>query len=186
MRGETMKYALLIPLAATVFVANSFAQDRIYRCGNEYTNNSADAQTRGCRVVEGGNVTIVQGTRPQPVRAPATAAAPTPSGAGPAVRVSTAPQAGQRIDASEQRARDTDARRILEAELKRAEERHAELVKEYNNGEPERRGDERNYQKYLDRVAGIKSSMARTESDIASIKRELARVPVGVATTASQ
>lgn len=58
-----MKYALFIPFAATLFVANSFAQNQIYRCGNEYINNAADARSRGCKLVEGGNITIVEGTR---------------------------------------------------------------------------------------------------------------------------
>lgn len=56
-----MKYGLFIPLAATVFVASSFAQTRIYRCGNEYTNTVPDAQAKGCKLVEGGNVTVIQG-----------------------------------------------------------------------------------------------------------------------------
>lgn len=167
-----MKHLLLLPLAAIVLVANSHAQDRIFRCGNEYTNNAADAQSRGCKLVEGGNVTVVQGTRPQATAAAPAAAAP----AGAVTRVATAPQAGQRIDASEQRARDSDARAILESELKKAEARQAELLKEYNNGEPEKRGDEaRNYQKYLDRVAELKAGIARNDSDIAGIKRELGR-----------
>ncbi len=167
-----MKHLLLLPLAAIVLAANSHAQDRIFRCGNEYTNNAADAQSRGCKLVEGGNVTVVQGTRPQATAAAPAAAAP----AGAVTRVATAPQAGQRIDASEQRARDSDARAILESELKKAEARQAELLKEYNNGEPEKRGDEaRNYQKYLDRVAELKAGIARNDSDIAGIKRELGR-----------
>ena len=87
-------------------------------------------------------------------------------------RASAAP----RVDTAEQKARDSDARLILEAELKKAEARHSELLQEYNNGEPEKRGDEaRNYQKYLDRVAELKASLARNESDIAGIRRELGR-----------
>jgi hypothetical protein len=47
---------------------------------------------------------------------------------------------------------------------------------EYNNGEPEKMGNEsRNHQKYLDRVAELKASIARNESDIAGIRRELGR-----------
>jgi len=161
---KAMKYALFIPLFAMVLVANSQAQSRIFRCGNEYTNNASEAQARGCKLVEGGNVTIVEGTRVNP-----------PAAAAP-VRVANAPQAGQRIDSSEQRARDNDARAILEAELKKAEARQAELLKEYNNGEPEKMGNEaRNHQKYLDRVAELKASIARNESDIAGIRRELGR-----------
>ena len=38
-------------------------------------------------------------------------------------------------------------------------------------------GDERNDQKSLDRVAETKASISRKESDIAAIKRELAKLP---------
>jgi hypothetical protein len=167
---KTMNYSLLISLAASVFAANSVAQERIYRCGNEYTNTVPSAQTHGCKLVSGGNVTVVQGTRPaasSPAARPASAAALS---------------GGPRIDASAQKSRDSDARQILESELKKAEARQAELLKEYNNGEPEKQGSEgRNNQKYLDRVAELKASLARNESDIAGIRRELGRVPAAAA-----
>lgn len=167
-----MKYALLIPLAATVFVANSFSQERIYRCGNEYTNTVPDAKTRGCKLVEGANVTVVQGTRP---------AVPAP------VRVAAASSTDQRVNAGEQKSRDSDTRQILEVELKKAEARQVGLLSEYNNGEPEKQGTEaRNYQKYLDRVAELKASLARNVSDIAGIRRELGRVPTASATPAAK
>jgi hypothetical protein len=162
-----MKLALpFLPFALGALLASgpSFSQDRIYRCGNEYTNNASSAKQRDCKLVEGGNVTVIEGTRP--TSAPA------------ASRVVTAPQAAQRVDANDQRARDNEARTILEAELKKAEARRAELAREYNGGEPERRGDEaRNYQKYLDRTAELKADLARLDSDIAGIRRELGRVP---------
>lgn len=163
-----MKYALFIPFAATLLVANSFAQNQIYRCGNEYINNAADAKTRGCKLVEGGNITIVEGTR----------VSPTESRTTPVRVASNAPAAtpGVRVDAGDQRNRDNETRAILDAELKKTEARQAELLKEYNNGEPEKMGSEsRNHQKYLDRVADLKASIARNESDIASIRRELGR-----------
>jgi len=160
-----MKYASLIPLAVALVATGSLAQSTIYRCGNTYTNNAAEAKAKGCKTMEGGNITVVEGTRV--------------NGNAPA-KVATAPQAsggGQRVDADDQRARDSDARAILEAELKKAEARQAELQKEYNNGDPEKMGPEhRNHQKYLDRVAELKASIARTEADIAGIKRELSRV----------
>ena len=81
------------------------------------------------------------------------------------------------MNADEQRRRDSDARRILEAELKREEQNLAALQKEYNGGEPERLGSERNYQRYLDRVAEMKAGIERKEADIAAIKRELAKLP---------
>jgi hypothetical protein len=35
----------------------------------------------------------------------------------------------------------------------------------------------RNHQKYLDRVAELKANLARNESDVAGIRRELVRLP---------
>ena len=148
------------------------AQDRIYRCGNEYTNDAEVAKSRGCKPMDGGNITIIQGPVPQAPR-PVAAAAPRPATSQPAARTS-----GERVDSSEQRARDSDARAILEAELRKAEERLAQARKEYANGEPEKQGIEsRNYQRYLDRVAELKAAVARAESDVSGLQRELGRLP---------
>jgi len=162
-----MKSATLVPIAALVLAASAHAQPT-WRCGNVYTNIAAEAQAKSCKLVEGGNVTVISGTRP--------------NGGAPGVKVATAPQSatqppgGVRIDSGEQRARDADARAILEAELKKAETRQIELLKEWNNGEPEKLGPEhRNHQKYLDRVAELKVNIARNESDIAGLRRELGR-----------
>ena len=156
------RYAL-IPFAAFAFVLGASAQTAIFRCGNSYTNDKAEAAAKNCKLVEGGNVTVVQGTRVT----------------GKPVNVATAPQTAaspQRVEAGDQKARDADARAILEAELKKAEARHAELLKEYNTGEPERMGPEhKNYQKYLDRVADLKAAIERNEKDIAGLRRELGR-----------
>lgn len=156
--------SLLMAMTAVVPAAVS-AQDRIYRCGNEYTNNANVAKERGCKLVEGGNVTVVQGTR--------LAGASTSSGGSTA----SSPPGAPKVDSSDQKARDSDARAILESELRKAETRHAELVKEYNNGAPERNAlDLRNPQRYQERTAELKASVARSESDIAGIKRELSRL----------
>ena len=167
-----MNYALLIPLLATLVTVASYAQDRIYRCGNEYTNTAPSPKTPGCKLVEGGNVTVVQGTRPA-ASAPAKAV----------MALATSPAGAPRVNGSEQKSRDSDARLILESELKKSETRQAELLREYNNGLPDKRGDEEgNSQKYLDRVMELKSSLARNESDMTGIRRELGRAPA--ATTA--
>ncbi|MGQ0729781.1 hypothetical protein [Acidovorax sp.] len=159
----------LLLIAATVPAVQ--AQDRIYRCGNEYTNNAQQAKERGCKLVEGGNVTVVQGTRPASAAAPAAGGAAAPSSA-------TSPANAPRVSNNEQKSRDSDARAILESELRKAETRHAELLKEYNNGAPERNAlDLRNPQRYTERTAELKASVARSESDIAGIKREIARLP---------
>jgi hypothetical protein len=137
----------------------------VYRCpGNVYTDaiTAQEAKDKGCRTIEGAPVTVVQGVKP---RAASNAAL---AGSRPA---------DSKVDPGEQRARDSDARRILESELRMESERLTMLQKDYNNGEPERRGDERNYQKYQERVAEMKSSIARKESDIAALRRELSKLP---------
>ena len=167
---SSMKSAIALCLLVAGLASVS-AWGQVYRCGNEYTNSvrdAKDAQARGCKLVEGGNITVIEAPKtpvgPPAVRAPSTSASP---------------NANARVEDSQQRSRDQEARAILEAELKKAEARNAELLKEYNNGEPEKVGIEsRNYQRYLDRVADMKAAIARNESDIAGIKRELARVPV--------
>lgn len=147
-------------------VLDAHAQARIYRCGNEYTNDAQVAKSKGCSPMEGGNITIIEGTRPTPPRN-APAAATTRSGS-----------ANERVDSAAQRARDSDARAILEAELRKAQERLEQARKEYANGEPEKQGIEsRNYQRYLDRVAELKAAVARAESDVAGLQRELGRLP---------
>lgn len=142
----------------------------VYRCpGNPvlYTDtlSAKEAQEKGCRALEGAPITVIQGFKPRPP-APSTPAAAT--GSGPAAA---------RISPVVQRARDSDARQILEAELKTEEGRLAALQKEYNNGEPERQGNERNYQKYVERVAEMKAAVSRKEGDIVAIKREIAKLP---------
>jgi hypothetical protein len=140
----------------------------VYRCPGPpvlYTDaiTPKEAAEKGCKVLEGAPVTVLQSSRPREAARP------------PGQAVPSRPDA--KVDPAEQRARDNDARRILEAELKREEERLAAMKAEYNNGEPERRGDERNFQKYLDRVNDLKAGIARKEADIAALRRELAKLP---------
>lgn len=167
-----MKYSLFALTVMAAMLQPVWAQDRIYRCGNEYTNNAAQAKERGCKLVEGGNVTVVEGTRP------AAAAAGGGGGAAPAAsKAGGSPANAPRVGAADQRARDADARAILEDELRKAETRLADLRKEYNDGFPQRSALEmRNPQGYIERTAEIKAAMTRAEADVAGIKRELGRL----------
>ncbi|MDE2370819.1 MAG: hypothetical protein KGN16_17755 [Burkholderiales bacterium] len=137
----------------------------VYRCPGPpvlYTDGLTpqEAREKGCRALEGAPITIVPAVRPR--------AAPPP--------VASRPGEG-RVDPADQRKRDADARQILADELARQQQKLAGLQQAYNNGEPERQGDERNYQKYLDRVAEMKAAIDRTQADIAAIQREIAKLP---------
>ncbi len=157
-----------LTLLGTFGLLPAMAQDRIYRCGNEYTNNAAVAKSRNCTVIDGGNITVIEG--PRPAATPSRPAGNTGSG-------SSERSSGERIDSASQRARDSDARAILEGELRRAEARLAEARTAYANGEPEKQGIEgRNHQRYLDRVAELKAAVTRAEADVAGLQRELGRL----------
>jgi hypothetical protein len=164
-----MRLPLPIPIAlgaALAWVGSAAAQET-YRCpNNDYKNtiSAKEAEKLGCKKLEGAPVTVIQMTKPRPATSTAVPAA---TGSSP----------GARVDPAAQRARDSDARRILEGELRTEEERLAALKKEYNNGQPERLGNEQNYQKYVDRVAQLSAAITRKEADIAAIRRELQKLP---------
>ncbi|MDQ5926803.1 MAG: hypothetical protein QG554_1745 [Pseudomonadota bacterium] len=145
--------------------AGAYAQEKqVYRCpGNLYTDalSAKEAAAKGCKTLEGAPITVIQSAAPRSAAATGSRAA------------SSSPE--NKVAPDEQKVRDTDARRILEAELRKEEAALAALKKELNNGEPERRGDERNYQKYLDRVAEMKAALTRKEADVASLQRELSK-----------
>jgi hypothetical protein len=159
---------------AMAFVAG-MAQAQIYRCENngviDYNNNVASAKNKSCTVASLPAVTTI----PAPVlptTAGKSASTTTKPSSGPAT-ASASPAAFPKVDASTQKARDTDRAAILGEERRKELAKLEELKKEYNNGEPERRGDERNYQRYLDRVEKLKEDIQRAEANVKSLEREL-------------
>lgn len=153
-------------LAVMAWCTGVSAQDRIYRCGNEYTNNPTIAKQRNCQVVDGGHVTVVHSSG-------TSSAAKSSSDTGHAVGPSNRPS---KVDAGQQKARDSDAKVILQEELSKAKSKLNELKAEYNDGHPTKTALElRNPQSYLERVDALKASIARQEADVAGIERELAR-----------
>lgn len=167
---QVLLATLCLAVAPAAWAQASSTASAVYRCPGPpilYTDaiSAKEAKEKNCRTIEGAPITVVQ--TPKPAQR-SREGAPVESGAR---------GAESRVDPAAQRLRDSDARRILEAELKREEARLAELQKEFNNGDVERRGDERNNQRFLDRVAEMRTAISRKESDIAAIKRELAKLP---------
>lgn len=66
--------SLVLVCLAGLTPTESNAQTRIYRCGGTYTNSAAEAEAKGCKVMEGGNVRIVGEGESTPVIVRATAA----------------------------------------------------------------------------------------------------------------
>ena len=164
---------------------------KIYRCDGpggvvEYSNSPVAATGRNCRAIEIAPITTIPApaspaAQPAAPAAGASASAPKApaangAAAGGGAQATRSPDSFPRVTASTQRARDNDRRRILEDELKKEEARLANLQGEYKNGEPDRLGNERNYQKYLDRVQRLKDDIARAEGNLETIRRELAAI----------
>ena len=161
----TWSWCVLSCLGAAAHPA-SVAQDRVYRCGDLYTSADKSADP-GCSVVVMDRITVVQ-AQPEEPKALSQAS---PRAASAIKRTTT------RVNSRAQTEKDSEARQILETEWHRTLQRLRDLQSEYNRGEPERLGSERsNPQKYLDRVAALQSSIARTEADLTGIRRELARM----------
>jgi hypothetical protein len=147
-------------------LAAPLAQAQIYRCESpDGTPLFQNAPGKNCKPMDLPSLTTVPS-----VRLPASANAQRTTTAN------AAPSDFPRVDAAAQRSRDSDRRRILEDELGREQARLEEFRKEFNNGEPERLGNERNYQKYLDRVGRLKDDITRSESNVAALRRELESV----------
>lgn len=171
MKSIRMKSACAVALL--VLASASWGQSRIYRCGNEYTNNAAQAKKENCRVVEGGSVTVVhtQGAGSSRAGTSGTASGTT------AAATSRGPASAQ-VSSSQQQVRDNDARAILQAELAKAQERLAVLKTEYNDGQPAKTAlEESKPELYQARAADLKARIARQESDVQGIERELSRLP---------
>jgi hypothetical protein len=158
-------------LALSMFPAAQAESPRVFRCGNVYTNQPAPSQH--CKPLTGGNVTVIEGTQ---VQTPVSLATPTLPAPTDAASVATA--GPHKVDPQAQRQRDAQASVLLHTELQRAQARHAELLRLWNNGEPERQADEqRQPQKYQERVVQLRAALQRSEADVAGLLRELARLP---------
>jgi hypothetical protein len=140
----------------------------IYLCVDEQGNKSYQnvGSGKGCKRVDVGPVLSMPAPRLPAGR----------SAMQPAVeeRASVSPASFPRVDRDTQRTRDSDRRRILEDELKAEEDRLARLRTEFNNGEPERRGDERNFALYQERIQRLREDIARVETNVGALRREIA------------
>lgn len=159
-----MKRQLIGLLLFAAFAGYAHAQSEVYLCVDdsgkkEYKNTGL---TKGCKKIDLPGLTMIPAP---PKKAVTQTASAKPS--------SSSPSDFPKVDSETQKTRDNDRRQILLDEMKNEEQKLANLKKDFNNGEPERRGDERNYAKYQDRVAAMKDDIGRTEKNIEALKREI-------------
>lgn len=156
----------LCAVFATAVMADSANAGSIYRCQSnsgviEYSNSRpADSAGKHCETLDLPEITTIP--------APAT-----PQKKAPAKAAAKGPKDFPKVSAARQQRRDNARKEILRDELDRERERLGKLREEFQDGEPERLGSERNYQKYLDRVERLRGDISRRESNIAALQREL-------------
>ena len=164
--------AAAFALIAAMAQPSAHAQSTVYKCVDKSGRvEFTDINKSGCKALDlpGYIPAPPQASRPNPAPSPAA------SMRQGAVRAPAAsPVSFPRVDTSTQRARDDDRREILNEEFRAEEKKLAELKATFNNGEPERQGNEKNYAKYQERVAGMRDDIGRAEKNIDAIKREIA------------
>lgn len=164
-------------LAALWLSATGLAQTpaEIYRCGNAYTNQPVAGAD--CARMGATPVTVIEGTRVHATPGAPVSPATTGAVSNPRAAAVSDVAPNTKVDAQAQRERDQQARQILEAELAKAIAAQAEIARLWNNGEPHKQGDEfKNPARYQERVAQMRMGLMRSESDIAGLRRELARL----------
>ncbi len=78
-----------------------------------------------------------------------------------------------KVDGDVQKARDNDRRRILEQELAAEQKNLDQSKKELAEQEAVRTGDERNYQRVIERLQPHKDKVALHERNLEALKREI-------------
>ncbi|ANQ83881.1 DUF4124 domain-containing protein [Azoarcus olearius] len=148
---------------AFMLLAAPLAHAEVYKCVDAdgrvtYTNDRNVG--RGCKQLSQDQSVS---TMPPPARSPASpgaAASPT----------------FPRVTPDAQRARDDSRRQVLEKELATEEAALAEARKSLGEQEAVRLGDERNYQRVLDRLQPFKDKVDLHERNIEALKREIANL----------
>ncbi|MFM2344390.1 MAG: hypothetical protein RLZZ210_1000 [Pseudomonadota bacterium] len=159
------KFMICASLVCSTY--STYASAQVFMCTGddgvvEYTNN----KNKNCKELKLQKLNVIPSS-PSPYSSPSSnkdsfrnnANLPLPS--FPSVSPNTQLQ------------RDNDRKSILGKELSAESKKLQDLQKEYNAGQPERKGDEKNYQKYLDRVEQLKKEVQRAQGNVDSIKKEM-------------
>ena len=128
----------------------------VYKCVDEdghvtYTNTKPSPKAKCNALSRDQRVSTVPGR-----------AANTPSPAG-----------FPKVNGDVQKARDNDRRRILEQELATEQNNLEQAKKELADQEAIRTGDERNYQRVLDRLQPFKDKVSLHERNLEALKKEI-------------
>ena len=161
MAGRFIKCLRLAAPLACVLVAPAWADT--FKCMDAngratYTNIKEETKGKNCTLVM-REISVV----PAIPAARSSAATPSPPGF-------------PKVDPNVQKSRDESRRRILEDELNTEEKALTQAKAELTEQESIRTGDEKNYQRVLDRLQKYKDEVDRHEKNVAALKKELNNV----------
>jgi hypothetical protein len=161
-RSPILAVASIALLVAPLALAEGkVGRPTVWRCLNDghsqYTNIKKETEGKECTVVS-REISVVSALPPAAAAAPASAR----------------PANFPRVDRDTQRSRDEARRRILEDELSAEERNLAEARAKLAEQEGVRDGNERNYQKVLDRLQPLQEAVGRHERNVGALMKELA------------
>jgi Domain of unknown function (DUF4124) len=165
-RARALLFSLAVLAGLAASGAGAPAQAQVYKCVDQNgTTLYTDRNGRGCSALD----------LPSTIPAPAQHR-PAGQGASRPAAPASSPADFPKVNGAQQRARDDDRREILNDELRSEEKKLADLRRDFNNGEPERQGNERNFAKYQERVAQMKDNIGRAEKNVDALRREIANI----------
>ena len=165
LRSVKFQWHLLL-MALPWFAGLALADQAVYKCGQEITNQPNDPSQ--CQKLLISNPTQIEGTRVQNGQSPK----PVSAVSGTAVeRISIPPTKPQ--DALQ---RNVQARTVLEDEWQKLSAKQAEMVRVFNGGQPAlQEGESLQNPQYKRRVAEMQIQIERMARDLMALKRELSR-----------
>ena len=158
--------AVMVAAWPCSLIAQSGTPSAVWRCGQLLTNQPQPGQA--CEPLSSVSSTVVEGTRVNGQRAPATAPVRQPPGS---------PEAPSTSGGASRVTQDS-AKALLQAELREQEQRWQQLQIQWNQGRPPSTAQQPvGSPQYLEHVSALRQQLLRTEADLAALRRELARLP---------
>ena len=144
---------LIVALLLVSWASMAFAD--IWECVDESGNKrftNLRNEAKGCKLLNVGPPNTLPGAKPES---------------------KSTPPGFPKVDGGTQKARDNERRKILEQELANEEKLLAQARKELEEQEGMRLGNEKNFQRVLDRLEPYKKKVKLHEDNIANLRREL-------------
>jgi hypothetical protein len=173
------RFVVFIPICLSAGVTD-IALAQVYRCVEDdvtvFSNASSNAKKKNCVQVQDFRPSQNKPTQNRLPLGESPKNASRVSRETPKLQSSSSSSNFPKIDAATQKYRDNDRAAILEEERRKEAALLSDLKKEFNNGSPERRTDERDAQRYAERIEKLRLNILRAETNVKSLERELQSV----------